>query len=310
MSRGVTCGIVLTAGLLSVPVMASGLVAGRATPWPDGVLPGRAEQSNGRHVMRAPFTARRSQALVMTPRPVEIRVRHLDDDRSGLRPLEESLFMAFVEKERFPSAMARKTYHYLVNEIWNELREHTGNPVDLARHFARTASGNSDDVIRDYALQHLAAMKEKHVLSIQLEALAAALNEDGVPLAGTTLIGLRSISEQSADPRALERIRDKVPHIIKSQEAPETARITAFALAGELRIQEIMPEAFQVIEDESSSTPLRLAAMRAIGEIGRKEDLDKLLNSETAGWNPLIHRELRKIALSIDSTAQTRPSNP
>lgn len=134
-------------------------------------------------------------------------------------------------------------------------------------------------VIRDYAVQHLAILSERldqpsgwAPAKIQAQksdiekALWRVVDEDRSSIFGTALLGLIRISEN--DPNVdRQRLGQAALKAASSLETQEAARITAFQVCAQLHMNEILPLATEVAQNDSS-TMVRISAIGTLGLIG------------------------------------------
>lgn len=150
-------------------------------------------------------------------------------------------------------------------------------------------------VLRDYAIQHLAAYLEQaggstgpgldreHQQAWQV--LWAALQQSDGSLAGTALLGLKRLFEAGAD---LERgrLEQAATQLAGNPAASELTRISACQVCAQLGLQEALP-AIEAAARSSSSVAMQISAVGALGLLGGTNDL-ALLQSLLPGGEPRL----------------------
>jgi len=130
------------------------------------------------------------------------------------------------------------------------------------------------ELMRDYAVQHLTECygwsREKDAI---LTALNQATGETGSSIAGTALLGLERIGDQT--------VRDKTAaqalNAAMQTTASELTRIAAVRICGRLSHQPALSLVRDMVQNEGNIS-LRMAAIATLGELGDSTDLPLLLD--------------------------------
>lgn len=153
-----------------------------------------------------------------------------------------------------------------------------------------------DDVMRDYAIQHLSTMYPRATDKLQVEkVLWKSLNESNKSIAGTTLIALQRIFKDQ--PGRLQEIRPHILKLLKNVNANVESRVAAIQLAGEWNMKEC--ESYLIeLSQTSNSIPMRLSAIGSLGQIGGSSsiaNLEKMLFSKEKPLSVAATKALKRI---------------
>lgn len=172
------------------------------------------------------------------------------------------------------------------NELMDALCAMDPSPAGLGNALAQMY-GNlaQNEVIRDYAVQHLATVDEMLAVNggqgiaqeeqTDQQVLWNALGETGDSISGTALLGLVRLSQQpnanidqsKLDAAALQLVNDKA--------AGELAQITACQVCAQLNLQTALP-AIEAAAQDSQNIPLQISAIGSLGLLGGTQDLSIL----------------------------------
>ena len=153
---------------------------------------------------------------------------------------------------------------------------------------------SQNEVIRDYAVQHLAAYYEQMELT-QPDAsqtrqpaqavLWEALSETDSSIAGTALLALNRLSAGRAE---FDRTRLGAEALRLAQEggAGDLSRATAFQVCAQLGIDEALP-VLERAARQARSMPLRISAVGALGVLGSAQAKPILSELQTSGETEL-----------------------
>lgn len=187
---------------------------------------------------------------------------------SSLSSEEISTLYQFLRENSIPDEMLLSGIRMLKNEIMNMLRSQTEDPDGLAGLLTELYNDDKqDDVIRDYAIQHLGAWcqeisgrKDEEVLAAYKVLERAARMPDSI--AGTALIALHRLSEvapyidcASVDALALD--------LVSSSKTHRAARVSAIQVCSERGIMAAIP-VIQSIESNTNDHQLSLSASAAL----------------------------------------------
>lgn len=138
---------------------------------------------------------------------------------------------ALVERERG-----------LRNHLINRLREHREHRVALVPALvAQAANPQQDPGLRDYALQHLAVWVpelDETSKELAIPALQNALRESDSTYAGTALVGLNDLWQRGLLEKATFDPATEARRIAQDDRVNVLSRLTALALASELRLRD------------------------------------------------------------------------
>ena len=157
-----------------------------------------------------------------------------------------------------------------------------------------------DDVMRDYAVQHMAPAYERVSPKEQAklrEALWQATTETDTSIAGTALLSLLDVSQ--TNPSIDQRLVAQAAFNLAADDRyGELTRITAVQACGRLKVDAAWPVIVQLAQ-EAESVPLRIAATAALGDLGRAEAkplLKRLANSSEPRQSLAAQSALQRLA--------------
>jgi hypothetical protein len=169
-----------------------------------------------------------------------------------------------------------------------------------------------DPVIRNYALQHLGTWYERVAEKTQvLDALWAGTTDADPSIQGTALIGLGRLVQASSGSQPTSagatgaqhlsanggtevdtaRLAAVASTLATDSAANDVARLTALQVCAELGIRDVLPAAVSLAEG-TTSTPLRMSAVAAVGALGGA-DQAPLLNRLLTADDPRIQNAAR-----------------
>lgn len=163
---------------------------------------------------------------------------------------------------------------------------------------------SGDPVIREYAIQHLRRVYERltredgdtGVRARILAAFDAALDETESAMPGTALLALNGLAETLPEDIPPDLVRDRAVALLADDTAADRARITALAVAARRNEPRALPLARVLAADPARSSPLRIAALAALGELGGPDalaGLDDIRNEPH--FAPALQRALIRI---------------
>jgi hypothetical protein len=211
------------------------------------------------------------------------RVKVLRAIKTGLSEREIDLIYQYLQ---IPSANPedRAAENWLRNEIMDKLVRQKTLPGGLSDLLVGIYQDHHQDaVMRDYAVQHMAAVYGRldpaEKVSVQ-QALSQAAGETDSSIAGTALLAMLRMTKPTAGslpstsqaPRTMDRkhLADTALKLAADNNCGALSRITAVQVCGMLKVD----GAFPVIEElaqGSPSMPLRVAATAALGDLGKAE---------------------------------------
>ena len=161
----------------------------------------------------------------------------------------------------------------LINGLGNDL-------VEMFR------ASESDDMWRDYSVQFMAdyytqAIKTQNSNNMQLvesdlaqieSAYFAGLNETNLTVAGTALIGLDNVAKVDSRVNMDEAVRIAA-EMANDSSIPDFNRLTALRICASHGESESIRDTVTEIVQIGESTPLRIVAVKTLGDIGTSEDV-------------------------------------
>ena len=193
-------------------------------------------------------------------------------------PLDESIQLALydfvLDPDRLAGAGMNRAYeHQLVHNVLAWLRRHAepdGTLTALLRDLY--LDQRQDDVIRDYAIQHLGEWHPRARDKSEVEeVLWLAVSDRAGTIAGTALLALaRQVIAD--DQKSRMRFMDAATDIVRDPTTSVSSRATALRLAGRHGIDDVREDArYWAAHDVAPF--LQMAAVRTLGDIGDVADL-------------------------------------
>ncbi len=169
-----------------------------------------------------------------------------------------------------------------------------------------------NEVIRDYAVQHLAAYYEQILeqpndaparQAVQ-DVLWEAVNEAGGSVGGTALLALKRISQltDAVDP---VRVAKTALQLANAGSANELSHITAYQVCAQLGATEALPVVLQAAQN-GETMAVRLSAIGALGLLGGPDQM-AFLNAVLAGPEERL-KPAAQHALNQIANRQTQPA--
>lgn len=174
------------------------------------------------------------------------------------------------------ASLSARQEHALRNDLMNVLRAQEIPPENLTEALLNIRHDfTQDEVMRDYALQHLAPWYERAAdfeRIIILEELTATVSNPSTSLAGTALHGLHRINEdfQVISEKDFEEM---VGNVFLTDDAHLNTTISATQMVGLYQLKSQIESLQEIIGSELVENTLRLAAIHALGRIGTRSDL-------------------------------------
>jgi hypothetical protein len=273
-----------------------GLKSESSTPSP--AVPMRAK--NMPSIQPAPITPAMVDSLSPTLRPILDEKTNYSARLSATRAAKTN--MAAADQPAIYAFLLRRNPldeeqagHVLKNSLLDSLCEMDPPPPGLRDVLIQIYRDEGQHrVLRDYAIQHLAAHyeqmekmpdngaggRQQELARIQ-DVLWEALAETQSSIAGTALLGLARLAEGRPEFNR-ESIGAAALRLSREGAAGELTRITALQVCGRFDVQQALPLALQVVKQgDAQSMPLRISAVATIGALGgpqAKEFLTNVLN--------------------------------
>ncbi len=235
-------------------------------------------------------------------------LRGMTDD-NGLSETEcEALLAALLERR--PPAVDAGWHSAYVHAISCVLQHQEGIRERFARVLATIARDQKrDEVVRDYAMQHLRQLWDRAGNAGSLRALVEGtfreLVEKDRVLAASALLSLHLLGTPAGAPDNASKSSDSrykvadadlaplVSNILKEAPSPDTirSRMTASRVAGDRRLSSSRAPLLDIARNTREHTLVRMAAISALGEIGDATDLKALSSLEVE--DPRLSRAVR-----------------
>ena len=174
------------------------------------------------------------------------------------------------------------------NELMDRLCALQPPPKDLGNVFAAMYQNLlQDEVVRDYAVQHLATLDQALAQDggngvaqeekADQNVLWNALTETGDSIGGTALLGLLRLSQQQNTGVDQSRIASSALEMAQNSTAGELSQITAYQVCAQLNVQTALP-AIEAAAQNAQTVPAQISAIGALGLLGGSSDVALLQN--------------------------------
>lgn len=255
---------------------------------------------------RAPLASRRASPqptrlnfLSDTSQPYQVRIDQL---RSLLVDgcSEPELRFLYQLLEKAPPASELPEHWYVIaNDIMAMVHTHETDPQRFSSQLIGLLNApHQPEVIRDYAVQHLATWlnpgssqsgatrlpaASPEIAAEVLDSLAAATTDPALEqstIPGTTLMMLVELIRSNSGVDCSHAIATLKPWLGEALRDGSTLanpiRVSAVTAAGILAPEEFRPLIRKIAYQENGSSSLRLPAIAALGQAGEADDLPKL----------------------------------
>ena len=217
--------------------------------------------------------------------------------------LEEiATLSAFLKALPGPEEKNLPALRLLKNDIVNVLRDQTTPPKGFTDTLIQVyRNSTQDNVIRDYAIQHLVAwagqgLPDAPDAELKARAVLHEAIHDSSSIAGTALLGLHRLSAGGAAPAATE-IGGQALALVRMPQTSPATRITALQICAERGVSEALPTIESLVRAQDSIA-LRLSAIAALGRLGGAEHvalLRALQTKDNEALQPAIHAALKQL---------------
>lgn len=197
----------------------------------------------------------------------------------------------------------------LKNDVLNLLRNQATLPdglVDLL--MGMSVCGEQPSVVRDYALQHLGALRTGDLDAQQRRSVrdvfVAAAQSVREPFAGTALHSLAAAEQTS---RAQEAELRRLTVAACGASANPIARMSALQLAGERGYCEALPAVRKLLDGTRRDAVTDMVAVGTLGLLGGRDDLVRLERLESQGGQrlrPAVETAIRRIEERLKQEAK------
>lgn len=186
----------------------------------------------------------------------------------------------------------------LKNDILNVLQKQANLPPDLTAVLIDLYHDHEQNILmRDYALQHLVGwfqqlgdLRDATPASVAetkgaiKKTLWEGVAESNTSIAGTALIGLSSLAQQSEV--EADKVREAAFQLAADRTASELTRIAALQVCAQMGVEKALPVAVDLV-GSAPSLPLKLSAVGAIGLLGGGDQQPLVDNLLAVGSGPL-----------------------
>ena len=181
----------------------------------------------------------------------------------------------------------RQHEYALRNRMMDMLRSDTNRLSETICAFVSVyETPRQGDVMRGYALQHLASVYMDHPGTLAeadkqriLSAFTTALTDtSGGTVAGTALVGLHEAARADSKTVSGGEVEAAAMKLLQSPESGTLSKIAAFQICGERKVSAAAGAARQAAFDSSADWVLRMSAIYALGQLGQTAGLETLLN--------------------------------
>jgi len=247
-------------------------------------------------------------AIVDENQAFETRLNSARTAVTNLAPAEVEALRAFLLK-RSPLDETQEG-HVLKNALLDSVCELRSPPSELVDAIIQVYHDQSqDEVIRDYAVQHMAALHEQiddnsssennnrqGELAKLRSVLWEAVGETDGSIAGTAILGLSHLSERSGDFNT-DKIAETALRLATKEGVSELTRITALQVCASLGAAQALPVVTELAQ-RGETMPIRISAIGALGllgEAGSKPFLNSLVESDEVRFREPALQALRRI---------------
>lgn len=233
----------------------------------------------------------------------------------NLTPEEIATLSAFLKALPGPQEENLPALRLLKNDIVNVLRDQTAPPKGFTDTLIEVYRNSvQDNVIRDYAIQHLVAwagqgLADAPDAQLKVRAVLREATHGSSSIAGTALLGLHRLSASGAA-SADQVISSQALALARTPDTSPATRITALQVCAERGVSEALPTIESLVRAQDNIA-LRLSAIAALGRLGGAEHLALLRSMQTEGCEalqPAIHAALEQLTEKLKQFATN--SNP
>lgn len=298
----------------NVPQAASGTGSGNNTADPFALAQSSQRRSQSANVPK------RFDFLTDIHLPYQARLMQLRQISEG--GISEPELQQLYELLQSPATRGELPEHWFViaNDIFALLLAHETQAERLTSQFLQVLRNTEQpDVMRDYAVQHLAAwlhprsrwaqqtklpepqseQAKEVLLALAQSATDPRLEQTSIP--GTTLMMISDLARVPSGLDCQEAIAVLKPWLrLALQDGSSLShpvRVSAVSAAGHLAPEEFRPVIRQIAYQELADASLRLPAIAALGKIGEEQDLASL--QAIARSSPALHYAAQEAATAV-----------
>jgi len=202
------------------------------------------------------------------------------------------------------------------NRLMDVLCAQTPPPEGLLDVLAKIYRDNlQDDVVRDYAIQHVTAYYEQVATrgnavgeKEDVESLLwEAVNETSDSIGGTALLALKRLSQEYPNFNQ-GKIAEAALQMAGNSTASDLTHITAYQVCAQLGVKDALPEVFTAAQN-AGTIPEKMSAIAALGLLGGPAQIPFLNNVLAGNENRLKPSAQRALQLISSGTRQTTELN-
>jgi hypothetical protein len=243
------------------------------------------------NLVKVPTQAMRPSTVPQL-KDLSIAVRKILDEKAGfiareraaqyigkLSSLDREAIYGFL-RQHAPGD-GQQANQVLKNGLMDDLCQMQPPPDGLRELLAGIYEDSSqDEVLRDYALQHLAAFYrqmsnatgldpafQNNELQQTQDVLWQALNETGSTIAGTALLGISQLYQQGEAGFDSQKIASAALKLAGDSASGELTQITAFQVCANLNVSAALPVILASVQQPSTET-VQISAIAALGQLG------------------------------------------
>jgi len=189
---------------------------------------------------------------------------------------DQQMLLAFATSAT-PQDLTDGEWQHRFNEIMNALRVQP-EVQDFADELVRVIGEADDEVIRLYALQHLAAWYPFEAGQSERKKILQCLKDqvNDVYIGTTALMMLDELERGGVATGAADDLDNRALAILHDDKAPVSAKVSAFHLCADRGLSGALGEARVSALDEMKPAIQRKAAIHCIGRFGSRSDMSIL----------------------------------
>jgi hypothetical protein len=207
-----------------------------------------------------------------------------------LQPAETEFLFAFLRDQGDDLKLKPGALHALKNDVLNLLSLRLADHAPLIALLQTMQSDEkTDPVMRNYATQFLASLdmeddsiRDGHWKAIQKVTSGGEgkVSKEDAHLAVTALLHLLPVENaESMNSSERRRLEKSALQIASRDDLPDSARLTALQVCGQMRVQKAADLAYELSQSAEASFPLRIAAIATLGQLRTDEETVAYLKS-------------------------------
>lgn len=222
-----------------------------------------------------------------------------------LRDADRVCLANFLKTCGIPAGSDPGRFYALKNDVMDRLWNGGAAKGDVLSLLAALYQNRQqDDVVRDYAVQHLGQWYQEAPDKMAVEKiLRAALTETQNSIAGSALLALSRLSETHPE---LDRsgIANTALKYASSDEVGNLTRLTALQVCSEMGIEAVVPAAERLAQP-GVEMPIRISAIAVLGHLGGVAAVSQLekLTLDSDPWVVKAAQSALKCRVSSERTS-------